>query len=85
MAYKVFRKEIGKDSVELLNDKVYETKEEAEEAMHKAENKLKHEREHIPLPKEVFGPGQTNVPGAEIIPDKEKEPHGQTEFFIREV
>lgn len=85
MSYKVFRKEIGKDSVELVNNKVYETKTEAEEAMLRAENALIHEREKIPLPEEVFGPGQTNVPGAKIVSNQDKGPHGRAEFFIREV
>lgn len=85
VAYKVFKKEIGKDAVELLNDKVYETKEEAEEAMLRAQNELTNEREEVPLPGEVFGPGQTAVPGAKIVTEENTSPHGRAEFFIREV
>lgn len=41
MAYKVYRKVKGRESVEVLDDTVYETKTEAETAMLEAKNSLK--------------------------------------------
>lgn len=84
MAYKVYRKEIGIDSVELVNDEVYETKEEAEKALMKAESEWEQEREEIPLPGEVFGPGQTVIPRPESVTGEDTAPSNEVEFFIRE-
>lgn len=81
MAYKVYRRDKGSESVELVNDKIYETREEAEAAMHKAENEYK---ETIPLPTEIFGPRQTTLPADELTKGENPEEENQVEFFIRE-
>lgn len=91
MAYKVYRKVKGSDSVEVLDDTVYETKAEAEIAMLEAKNSLKHS--DIPFPTKVGGtnqPGTLNTPGTldeEIvaIPKDDDVNEDDVEFFIREV
>lgn len=88
MAYKVYRKVKGSDSVEVLDDTVYKTKAEAETAMLEAKNSLKHS--DIPFPTKVDGTSSLNTPGTldeEIvaIPRDNDVNEDNVEFFIREV
>lgn len=84
MPYQVYRRDRGSESVELVNDKTYESKEEAEAAMLKAKNEEEQEIKDIPLPTDVFGPGQTNIPATEITKNENSQKNEDVEFFIRE-
>lgn len=84
MAYKIYKKEIGSETVELVNDEVYETKEDAQIALEKARDDHIEAQESIPLPEEILGPGQTIIPGEKIIPEENKTQQEQPDFFIRE-
>ena len=85
MAYKVYRKVKGSESVELLDDTVYETRTEAETAMLEAKNSLKDQ--DIPFPTKVENSSQPSTLTEDIvaIPGDNKGKEDQVEFFIREV
>lgn len=83
MTYKVYQKEVGSEEVELVNDEVYETKEDAQIALEKARDDYMESQRKIPLPGEVFGPGQTTVPGEKIVSEENISSQEQPEFFIR--
>lgn len=83
MSYKVYKKEVGSEEVELVNDEVYETKEEAQIALEKARDDYMDSQETIPLPGEFFGPGQTTIPVEKNVPEENTTPQEQAEFFIR--
>lgn len=84
MVYRVYRKEKASDSVELVNEEGYETKEEAERAMREAqEAEEKEKNQETPFPGELFGPGQTNLPGKELAEGVDLPKEEKVEFFIR--
>lgn len=86
MVYKVYRKEKGSDSVELVNDESYQTKEEAERAMREAQEaeEEKEKNQKTPFPGEVLGPGQTNLPGKELAEGIDLPKEEKVEFFYTE-
>lgn len=85
MAYKVYRKEKGSESVELVDDTVYTTKAEAEIAMQEAKSNLKDG--DIPFPTRVPGSNQPPISSEEVvaIPGDSEVNEEEVEFFIREV
>lgn len=85
MAYKVYRKVKGRESVEVLDDTVYETKTEAETAMLEAKNSFK--KQDVPFPTKVEGSSQPSTLTEDIVtvPGDKKINEDEVEFFIREV
>ncbi len=85
MSYKVYKKEVGSEEVELVNDEVYETQEDAQIALEKARDDYMESQETIPLPGEFFGPGQTTIPVEKIVSEENISSQEQPEFFIRKI
>lgn len=80
MAFQVYRKEKGSESVEPIGKDVFKTREEAEIALNEAKNELQAEPNILDLDP-LFDPEPTD----ENVADERIMQENNVEFFIREI
>lgn len=84
MAYQVYRREAGSESVKPISKDVFKTREEAEMALNEAQNNLRAEPNILDLDG-LFDQESTESTEREFDSDKRKVHEENVEFFIRKV